>query len=231
VWRASIAFASLITLSPALPAQSPPRIAAHDARKHRGKIASVCGTVVMAGCRECKEIVLTLDPPSGKSSFSIVAPAPQDKNIGIAVEDRFDGRQVCATGRIERDESDGHQIVVPSPDVISIEGEPSIRKPLFAPTVHRPCNAEAVLPKLLREVKPAYTAEAMREKVQGVVLLRAVVEADGRLGAIRVQHSLHPDLDQQAIAAVKQWRFEPGTFQGHPTAMAVTIQMSFQLRG
>jgi TonB family protein len=231
VLKASTAFAILIALSPPAVSQSPPRVAAHEAREHRGKVATVCGLVRESGCRELKEIVLRLDRPSGRSSFSIVARAPQGKDIGIAIEDRFDGRHVCATGRIERGKFEGHQIVVASPDVISIEAEPSIRKPLFAPNAHRPCSADAILPKLLREVKPTYTADAMRAKAEGVVLLRAVVEADGRVGAVHVQHSLHPDLDQQAVAAVKQWRFAPGTFQGHPTAMAVAIEMSFRLRG
>ena len=88
------------------------------------------------------------------------------------------------------------------------------------------------LPRLLREVKPDYTSDAMRAKVQGTVLLECVVNVEGEVEQIKVIRSLDQTfgLDQQAIKAAKQWRFAPGTRLGQPVPVLVTIELSFTLR-
>jgi TonB family protein len=97
--------------------------------------------------------------------------------------------------------------------------------------VYRPGNGVET-PRLLREVKPQYTAQAMRAKIQGEVLLECVVQADGTIGKISVVRSLDSTfgLDQEAIKAARQWRFAPGTRFGQPVNVLVTIQIAFTLR-
>ena len=87
-------------------------------------------------------------------------------------------------------------------------------------------------PQLISQKKPSYTSEAMRAKVQGVVLLECVVDTDGTVGTCGVQRSLDQafGLDQEAIRAAKQWRFRPGMRRGEPVKVLVTIEMSFTLR-
>ena len=87
-------------------------------------------------------------------------------------------------------------------------------------------------PRLVREVKPRYTAEAMRAKVQGSVWLEVVVRPDGTVGDITVAKSLDTvfGLDEEAIRAAQQWRFAPGTRFGEPVAVLVSIELSFTLR-
>jgi protein TonB len=87
-------------------------------------------------------------------------------------------------------------------------------------------------PRVIREVKPAYTAEAMRAKVQGVVWLRCVVGPDGNVGRVEVVRSLDNvfGLDQEAVKAARQWRFVPGMRQGEPVAVRITIELTFTLR-
>lgn len=87
-------------------------------------------------------------------------------------------------------------------------------------------------PQLLVRVPPQYTGEAMHAKVQGLVLLEALVLTNGTVGDIRIVRSLDPvfGLDQQAIRAVKQWRFAPGTRRGQAIPMLVTIELTFTLR-
>jgi TonB family protein len=85
-------------------------------------------------------------------------------------------------------------------------------------------------PKLKKEVKPQYTERAKQEKIEGEVLMDCVVKADGTVGDITIARSLHPDLDQAAIDAAKQWEFEPATRNGKPVAVMVTIAMSFTLK-
>ena len=71
-------------------------------------------------------------------------------------------------------------------------------------------------PRLIREVKPQYTADAMRARVQGAVLVVCVVREDGTITDVRVVRAPDPTfgLDQQAVAAVRQWKFAPGTRRG-----------------
>jgi protein TonB len=97
--------------------------------------------------------------------------------------------------------------------------------------VYRP-GSGIVNPRLVREVKPQYTADAMRAKIQGTVLLECVVLPDGSVGKVDVVKSLDPTfgLDAEAIKAAKAWRFVPGTRFGEPVAVLVTIELTFTLR-
>ena len=87
-------------------------------------------------------------------------------------------------------------------------------------------------PDLVHRTQPQYSADAMRAKLQGVAVLTGIVGVDGRLHDIRVARSLDATfgLDQEAIACVRQWRFRPGTRQGKPVAVYVTIEVAFNLR-
>jgi protein TonB len=87
-------------------------------------------------------------------------------------------------------------------------------------------------PSVITQVKPQYTAEAMRAKVQGLVMVECVVLPDGTVGDARILRSLDPifGLDQEAIAAAKKWRFKPGMMNGKPVPVIVTIELSFTLR-
>jgi len=88
------------------------------------------------------------------------------------------------------------------------------------------------LPEVLREIKPQYTADAMRAKIQGTVILECVVMPDGTVGQVSILKSLDPvfGLDQEAIKAAKQWRFRPGRRQGQPVPVLVSIELTFTLR-
>jgi TonB family protein len=89
-----------------------------------------------------------------------------------------------------------------------------------------------VLPKLVSSVKAIYTKEAMAAKIQGEVLLNVVVGTDGTVSDIEVVKSLDTvyGLDDQAIDALRAWRFEPGTKDGAPVNVRVKIEMNFRLK-
>jgi TonB family protein len=97
--------------------------------------------------------------------------------------------------------------------------------------VYRPGNG-VESPRLLRDAKPQYTADAMRAKIQGRVEIECVVETDGTCGRIEVVRSLDSvfGLDEEAIKAVRQWRFVPGRRQGQDVPVIVTIELMFTLR-
>ena len=87
----------------------------------------------------------------------------------------------------------------------------------------------ATLPVPVREVKAGYTTAAMDARIEGTVLVDAVVLADGKVGDVKVSQSLDMEygLDTQAVQAVKQWLFKPGTKDGKPVAVRVTIEMTY----
>jgi periplasmic protein TonB len=98
------------------------------------------------------------------------------------------------------------------------------------PQTYRPGNGVSA-PKLVKEVKPNYTPEARAAKIQGTVLLSAVVREDGTVGDVKVSRSLDAKygLDAEAVKAAKQWTFTPGMKDGKPVAVAVTIELAFNL--
>jgi periplasmic protein TonB len=90
-----------------------------------------------------------------------------------------------------------------------------------------------VLPPRVRlKVDPQYSVDAMRAKIQGMVVVSAVVLPDGSVTDVRVIRSLDRSfgLDLKAIEAARQWRFFPGTRQGEPVPVLVNIELEFNLR-
>ena len=87
-------------------------------------------------------------------------------------------------------------------------------------------------PRLIREIRPEYTSEALRARIQGTVLLRTTILADGSVGSIRIIRSLDArfGLDDEALKTVKLWRFVPGTLAGRPVPVVVDIELTFTLR-
>jgi len=80
------------------------------------------------------------------------------------------------------------------------------------------------------QVRPAYPSAPRRLGIQGTTMLRVHVLADGRIGAVLVEHSAgHPDLDQAAMEAVRRWRFEPARRGADAIAMWVLLPVEFRL--
>ena len=100
-----------------------------------------------------------------------------------------------------------------------------------AQEVYWPGNGVS-LPVMVHEVRRPYTPEALTAKVEGRVLLESVVLADGTIGDVRVLTSLDTahGLDQRAVEAMKQWRFEPGKKEGKAVAVRIACEMQFTLK-
>jgi TonB family protein len=100
-----------------------------------------------------------------------------------------------------------------------------------APKVYRKGDG-ITLPRLVHDVKPKYTPGAMDAKIQGTVMLEAVVLEDGTVGDVEVVRSLDTvyGLDDESVKAVKQWQFEPGKKDGKPVAVRCEVEMSFTLK-
>jgi len=85
-------------------------------------------------------------------------------------------------------------------------------------------------PKLLKQVNPVYPEEARKAGVEGIVILEATMDAEGRVSNTRVLRSI-PLLDQAAIDAVKQWVYEPLLIDGKSRGVIFTVTLRFALDG
>jgi protein TonB len=101
----------------------------------------------------------------------------------------------------------------------------------FGDGAYRPGNG-VTSPIPIQRASPAYTAEAVRARAQGVITVQCIVEPNGECGDLRVVHAFTPPfgLDQQAMAAARRWRFRPGTRAGEPVPVLVNLEIEFNIR-
>lgn len=91
------------------------------------------------------------------------------------------------------------------------------------------CTEELVKPKALTKVPIDYPAAAREQGLEGQLVLRARIGADGSVLAVEVVKSIGPLIDEPAIAALKSWTFQPATKCGKPTEATFTIARRFEL--
>jgi TonB family protein len=102
--------------------------------------------------------------------------------------------------------------------------------------VRRPSGITAVRigagvtpPKLLSKVEPSYSEEARLAKYQGTVVVATDIGTDGTAQRMRVVRGLGLGLDEEALKAISQWKFQPGAKDGQPVAVQATIEVNFRL--
>ena len=111
------------------------------------------------------------------------------------------------------------------------EAAPAKPEPPWPPEGVFRAGGAVTAPKVLKEVRVSYTADAVRAKVQGGVALEAVVLGDGTVGEVRVVRSLDKryGLDEESVKALKQWQFTPGRKDGVAVPVVVEVEMTFTI--
>lgn len=84
-------------------------------------------------------------------------------------------------------------------------------------------------PVVIHRVVPEFTDEARRVKFQGVASIGLIVDAQGNPEDVHVVHPLGMGLDQKAVEAVRQYKFKPAMFQGHPVPVQLVIEVDFHM--
>jgi protein TonB len=84
-------------------------------------------------------------------------------------------------------------------------------------------------PALIYRVDPLYPELARKLRQEGLVTLAAIISADGTVEELRLVGSAFPLLDEAALAAVSRWRYRPGTLNGRPVRVILTVTASFRL--
>ena len=118
--------------------------------------------------------------------------------------------------------------VAPPPKKVTIDGaaQPG-RGGETEGAPYRPGDGGVKPPVVISEVRPSYTQEARQAQISGTVVLTCVVGIEGTVTDATVTRSLDSGLDEQAIIAARQWRFQPGTKDGRPVPVQVTIELTF----
>lgn len=155
-----------------------------------------------------------------------------DVKVTKSPDARFDAAAIAAAQQWLFRPGYANGVAVPTNVTLILEFQPGGEAAAGAPAPMRPGSGVSD-PKLLKEVRPIYPDAAMREKIQGTVELEAVVDVDGSVTQVRVTRSLDNTfgLDQAAIDAARQWKFEPGTLKGTPVPVLITLLLEFRLKG
>jgi TonB family protein len=84
-------------------------------------------------------------------------------------------------------------------------------------------------PRAIYSPEPEYTDAARKANVNGTVVTSLIVGPDGRVRTVSVSRSLRPDLDEQALRAIRTWVFEPARLAGEPVAVQLQVEATFRL--
>jgi TonB family protein len=112
------------------------------------------------------------------------------------------------------------------PNLTSSTGSWSIR---FAELNATHGGAELSAPEAITKVDPAYPQDLMHDRVEGTVILYAVIHADGSVGDVKVLEGFDDRLNENARKALEQWRFRPGTKDGMPVDIEAVVRVPFKV--
>jgi TonB family protein len=91
------------------------------------------------------------------------------------------------------------------------------------------CQDVSTMARLIKSTSASFSEQARRDKVQGIAVLLIVVTSEGRATDIRVRDGIGHGLDEEAVKAVRKWKFAPATKDGKPVAVQVAIEVDFHL--
>jgi TonB family protein len=143
----------------------------------------------------------------------VLAPHSSDPASGKAEDTVFQGRKY-------------YSLALNMPNLTSAGGSWIIRFAELNPQPGAESNLAAPVPTT--KVDPAYPADLMHDRVEGVVVLYALIQSDGRVGEVRVLQGVEERLDSNAESAIKQWHFRPATKNDVPVAVEAVIRVPFR---
>lgn len=165
-------------------------------------------------------------PPKG-SAPSRAAVAPSHAPSGIARE------EIAPVVSGTPDPPGLGSAGVPEGFDIGLIGETNVvvapPAPPQAPTGPVPVGGDIREPKKIVDVAPIYPSFALAARVEGIVILEAVLDERGNVDRLRVLRSA-PLLDEAALQAVRRWRYTPTLLNGTPVPVLMTITVRFSLR-
>jgi TonB family protein len=158
-----------------------------------------------------KPIPPAVNPMRRKPSFG-----PGDFDNGLAPEKILGDKQI-------------HTLYMNLPNLTSASGSWLMN---FAELQERHANSapnNLSAPLAVRKVDPKYPSSLVTARVEGEVVLYAIIRADGSVDSIQVLKSLDPELDRNAIEAFSRWKFSPATRDGSPIDLEAVVHIPFRI--
>ena len=118
---------------------------------------------------------------------------------------------------------------IPGQGIMAGNG-PALTPPKPAAPARIKQGGEVTAASIITQTRPAYPPLARQARIQGTVVLHAIIDKEGKVAQLEVV-SGHPLLVQSAIEAVKQWRYKPTQLNGDPVEVDTTIQVTFTMGG
>jgi TonB family protein len=163
-------------------------------------------------------------PPSKVTGNTVVASAVPPPAAKPLAPDRTDlprvDTQVFGSRR-------HYSMRLSMPNLTSSTGSWTIRFAELNAAGHGQSDLSA--PEAIKKVDPAYPQELMHDRVEGVVVLYAVIHSDGSVGEVRVLEGFDERLNENARKALAQWRFRPGTKEGTPVDVEAVVRVPFKV--
>jgi len=85
-------------------------------------------------------------------------------------------------------------------------------------------------PERIHYVSPHYPKQARDLGIEGVVIMEATVDVEGRVSDVQVLRGIHPLLDKAAVEAAMQWLYTPTLYKGEPVEVLLTVTVQFQIQ-
>src|SRR5262249_13940345 len=143
------------------------------------------------------------------------------------------GKMVSTNARIDRNKAQGYVTLADIAAVVKARAETAAKAAVIAepaggslaggslePVVKKKCDT-ATPPTVLQRVEPQYSEVARKARYEGTVVLEVIIRKDGTVDIQRIVRSLGFGLDENAIQALKQWRFRPGMCNGVPVDVSL----------
>ncbi len=154
--------------------------------------------------------------PVSENAAPLVAPT------GVSAETGRENLAAPSTGSIHGTEN-GVPLALEGVSTASVPPAPPPPPPVPV-RLHSGMKA----PVKIVNVAPVYPAIARAAQIQGMVILEAILDAQGRVATVRVLRSI-PALDQAAVDAVQQWRFTPAMLNNEVVPVVMTVTVNFTL--
>lgn len=160
--------------------------------------------------------------PAGDYTVEVLAPGFKigTQNVTVAAGQRQTVRNHLEIGSVRQTI---HVVASGQPRTPAVQPETATQRVRIGGMV-QPTN-------LIRQIKPAYPPAARAQGIEGTVLIQAVIGKDGSILSAKVANTLiDPDLAAAALAAVKQWEYQPTLLNGEPVEVMTTVSIDFQLQ-
>jgi protein TonB len=192
-------------------------------------MAPAAGIHVSAGDAAPHSGVVAAGTPAGsdlKSRMIAMAKAPTIPPARVEPEAKADNDP---TAKAVFGEKRFYKLTVNMPNLTSASGSWVIR---FAELHPRADQSQIALaaPVALSKSDPAYPPDLMNDKVEGTVILYAIIRADGSITDVKVLNSVNERLDESAIAALHRWRFHPGSKENQAVDVEAVVQVPFKVK-